>query len=131
MINLFLVTPGGTGGGAGVGLEEEERCLEGERSRYNGQRQTVKRLRQPPFPHFLSLCPHSASVVRKIGKRRERWEVVEGGGRWWVGGWMDAGGAGAGIKLSKFPTQRPCSGIEKETVLPLDKTSRGEKRGYF
>lgn len=63
----------------GVGLEEEERCLEGERSHYNGQRQTVKRLRQPLFPPFFSLCPHSASVVRKIGKRRERREVGAGG----------------------------------------------------
>lgn len=114
--------PGGTGGGAGVGLEEEERCLEGERSRYNGQRQTVKRLRQPPFPPLFS---RSVRILLQLSGK-----LASGGngGRWWVGG---AGGAGAGIKLSKFPTQRPCSGIEKETVLPLDKTSRGEKGGYF
>lgn len=95
MINLFLVTPGGTGGEVGVGLEEEERCVDGERSRYNGQRQTVKPLRQPLFPPFLLLCPHSASVVRKIGKRMEQQEVGGGGGFW---------GGGGGIKLSKFPT---------------------------
>ena len=61
----------------------------------------------------LSLCLHSASVVRKIGKQ---WE------------WKKR------IKLSKLPTQRPCPGVEgkrkkKESNCPPTWQNKWRRRG--
>ena len=59
-------------------------------------------------PPFLSLCLHSASVVRKIGKQ---WE------------WKKR------IKLSKLPTRRPCSGVGKEKKSQGPPTWQNKWRG--
>lgn len=102
MINPVLVRLGG----------EDERkgvlggCLLGEHSHYKGQRQTVMLSHQPQIPLSLALSGFCFSC-------QENWQA--------------AGMKKSGSSWASFQLRGHAQELKKKRVLPLDKTSRGEK----
>lgn len=83
-------------------------CLKGDHSHHKGQRQTVMLLRQPQTSFSLSPSVFCFSC-------QENWQAVRIKKR---------------IKLSKLPTQGPCSSNQKkESKGPPTWQNKGRKRG--